>query len=403
MLYTRVGVMSRLQFLLSFLLFLVVANSQAFEVKISPAGRVRYESLSDYDFDTNLGDYKSFTGSRFWFLTELTHDDYKIVFQPQFSRTWGLDEAAGVASGGTVDPSLNVHQAFFLTPLSERFKLKLGRQELSYGDELVLGSVIWSNVGRSFDAIKIEWSMGKSQLDLFSSKLSDRNYANPNVGDKDLHGAYFSGRNDISLFKEVDLYLLDINDSTVNPHVDILSYGLRLKGSYSLLDYRAEGTKQHRMSADFSQFDFEVGLNFSSFGRWAINYFSATEGYNQLFPTAHKWLGIGDVVSRRNLKGYQFKHQMQINDRFKTEVTYHYFDRYSTNSTAFSFSGAALGNVTSLESKIGDEYDIILNYLHDENLSYQFGAAYFVPGRYLKQSGKQDDYAFIYLQVLLKI
>jgi len=389
--------------IVQFVVLMFSTFSHAFEVKLNPVGRVRYESLSNYDFNQSQGDFKSFTGSRFWVLAEMTHADYKMVFQPQFSRIWGLDELAGQASGGTIDPGLNVHQAYFLTPLSERFKLKLGRQELSYGDELVLGSVIWSNVGRSFDAIKVEWGMGKSQLDLFSSKLSDKNATAPGIGDKDLHGFYFSGRNDLDLIRETDFYFLDINDSTVNPHAEILSYGLRLKGGMSIFDYRGEVTKQQAMSQDSSQLDVEVGAAVASAGRIGLNYFAATERYNQLFPTAHKWLGIGDVVSRKNIKGYQIKHNYSWSERLKSELTYHYFERYSTDSTAFSFSGAALGSGSSSHAKIGDEYDLIFNYLQSENLSYQLGAAYFVPGKFLEGSGKNDDYTFIYLQVLLKL
>ncbi|MCB9072334.1 MAG: alginate export family protein [Bdellovibrionaceae bacterium] len=386
------------------LIFLLLSNiSYAYDFKLSPVGRVRYESLSDYDLNATAGDFKSFTGSRFWILAEMTHQDYKIVFQPQFSRTWGLDEVAGPSSGTTIDPTLNVHQAYFTTPISERFQLKLGRQELSYGDELVLGSVIWSNVGRSFDAIKLEWKMGHSQLHFFSSKLSDRNATVPSSGDKDLHGLYFSGRNEMTLFNEVDVYLLDINDSTVSPHIDTLSYGFRLKGYYSFWDYRGEFTKQHLMSRESSQFDVETGVQFDPWGRLAVNYFVATEGYNQLFPTAHKWLGIGDVVSRKNVKGFQIKHQLKINEKIKTEITYHKFERYDNGATAFAFSGAALGGSTSLNNDIGEEYDLIANFSQNENLSYQLGAAYFIPGQYLKDSAKADDYTFIYLQLMLKM
>lgn len=386
-----------------FYTLLVFQVSEAIDVQLKPVGRVRYESLTDYDLDSNQGGYKSFTGSRFWVLTEMTHKDYKLVFQPQFSRTWGLDEAAGPASGGTVDPSLNVHQAFFTAPLAERFSFKLGRQELSYGDELVLGAVGWSNVGRSFDAIKLEWSMGKSQLDFFSSKLSDKNVSAPSAGDKDLHGIYFSGRKDIVFLKEADVYLLNINDSTLNPHVDTVAYGLRLKGDVGFVDYRGEVTRQHISSQEASQFDAEIGLNSGVFGRLGLNYFAATESYNQLFPTAHKWLGIGDVVSRKNIQGYQIKHQQAWSPKIKSEITYHYFERYSLESTAFSFSGQALGTAASTESKIADEYNFILNYVHSENLNYQVGAAYFDPSAYLKQSGKNDECLFIYFQVLLKM
>ena len=136
------------------------SGARAFEHSFSPFARVRHESASNYDLDSSQGDYKSFTGSRFWLVFNAKHSGYEFYFQPQLGRSWGLDELGNSISGTTTDPYLSIHQVYATLPLfqSDRFHLKMGRQELSYGDDLVLGSVIWSNVGRSFDAAKIKIS-----------------------------------------------------------------------------------------------------------------------------------------------------------------------------------------------------------------------------------------------------
>ena len=35
--------------------------------------------------------------------------------------------------------------------------LKIGRQELSYGDERLVGAFAWNNIGRVFDSARVRW------------------------------------------------------------------------------------------------------------------------------------------------------------------------------------------------------------------------------------------------------
>jgi len=37
--------------------------------------------------------------------------------------------------------------------------LKVGRQELSYGEERLVGAFAWNNIGRVFDAVKVRWQI----------------------------------------------------------------------------------------------------------------------------------------------------------------------------------------------------------------------------------------------------
>ena len=384
------------------ILSILCPEAEALEYSFNPFARVRHESASNYDLDSSQGDYKSFTGSRFWLAFNATHNNYEFYFQPQLGRSWGLDELGNSISGTTTDPYLSIHQVYAILPLfqSESLRLKMGRQELSYGDDLVLGSVIWSNVGRSFDAARITWRMGSSHLDLFSAKLSEKNATTPSNGDKDLHGIYFSSKNDFEFFKDIDVYVLNYNDSTTVPHNDFTAYGIRVAGNYASLFHRFEFTFEDQNSSEY-QLDGELGYDGGVYGRLSVNYFEATDNYNQLFPTAHKWLGIADVVSRRNIKGYQLKHDLKWNESFSHSISYHRFLRSSTSQTAFKFSGAALGGTTNSDDHIGDEFDLIFNYKEDQNLSYQLGGAYFNPGEYLNASGLVDDALFWYLQITL--
>ncbi len=382
-------------------LLLVCHISYAYEFTVNPMARVRYESFNSYDLE---GAHRAFIGSRFWLLGTVKHEGYAFVFQPQFARTWGQEVDGLTASGGVVDPEAHVHQAYMLAPLYSHFNIKLGRQELAYGDELILGAVGWSNIGRSFDALKVEFEISNLQLDMFVSKLVDRNAVGPSVGDTDLYGMYFKMQNPFEILKETDLYVFGLNDKSLSPRQDILTAGARFTGKLHSFDHRLETIYQKIASSNEGQVDAEVGFTHELLGRLALNYFMATEHYNQMFPTAHKWLGIGDMVARRNIQGYQVKFQKNWNAKFKTELTYHNMFRYSTSETAYRMNGTTALGDTGLSSKnIAQEYDLIFNYVYDKNLSYQIGGAVFVPENYLKESGKDKTYTFGYLQVMLKL
>src|SRR5688572_23702607 len=52
-----------------------------------------------------------------------------------------------------------LHQAYFTIGNHKKFPLsaKIGRQEMIYGDERLIGAVGWNNIGRTFDAAKMRW------------------------------------------------------------------------------------------------------------------------------------------------------------------------------------------------------------------------------------------------------
>ncbi len=98
----------------------------------------------------------------------------RAFVQVQDARLWG-GESPSLALGtldGDAD-QLDVHQAFLeLDSLGgQPLALRLGRQELIYGNERLVGAVGWSNVGRSFDAARLRWAHGRLTADLVAAQL----------------------------------------------------------------------------------------------------------------------------------------------------------------------------------------------------------------------------------------
>jgi hypothetical protein len=98
----------------------------------------------------------------------------RVVVQVQDARLWGGEDPA--LALGTLDADadqFDLHQGFFeLDSLAgQPLALRVGRQELAYGNERLVGALGWANVGRSFDAARLRWSRGAVAVDVFAAQL----------------------------------------------------------------------------------------------------------------------------------------------------------------------------------------------------------------------------------------
>jgi hypothetical protein len=83
--------------------------------------------------------------------------------------------------------------------------LKVGRQELAYGDERLVGAFAWNNIGRVFDAAKLCWQNSWFGVDFFTSRvvIPEDNQFNVNNDYEWFSGMYLTTTN-------VPMHLADI-------------------------------------------------------------------------------------------------------------------------------------------------------------------------------------------------
>lgn len=388
----------------------VWAQDQKFE--IGGSARVRSEFRDNSDFSNTTKDYIDFVGSRFRVDMKMRVNERALVFiQPQFTKIWGEPELVPNSTttntstntgGATNDTPLDIHQAFFSYAQTERFSYTIGRRELNYGDELIVGGVGWSNVGRSFDLLLANFKFNHGTIDAFHSRLVDRNVGASGMGDRDFSGLYSSNR--ISDWMQAsDFYVFYLDDPSSGPAASITAYGLRVKSPIEAFDYRAEVTFENVKAAtksDELQYDVEVGytVHHGKSVRVACKYFYASDDFDQLFPTGHKWLGYADLISRRNIKGYHGRISAKPLPELTAAFDYHRFQRVETDQGAYRFGGASYGS-TGTDDLVADEYDLTITYKIDDDVTVEGGAARVFPGNYLKVNGGSDIASFYYLQI----
>ena len=164
---------------------------------------------------------------------------------------------------------LSLHQAYVFVGNHKEFpvSLKLGRQELVYGDQRQVGNFLWNNNARSFDAAKVRYQNSLGGLDLFTGGVvyqDNHNFDKSHYDTDKFSGAYFNLTKipGITQKQIVETYILSRNvekDSATEdwsgvaapfrqPYVqDLYTAGLRFKskpGAYGNWDYTAEGMYQ---------------------------------------------------------------------------------------------------------------------------------------------------------------
>lgn len=373
--------------------------------------QARSESLVRADFDGGPAtpNQASSTSYRFRFDFKGNGPDnsYVIFLQPQLVKTAGkLDDSSNVTSGSTTDTSVTGHQAYIKFSLLTDLELKVGRQELSYGDDLIIGALPWNMTARSFDAIKFQYQNlpMSGRLDLFVSKIQDNNVTASATPDYNFYGIYFAS-SPSQYLKEFDLYAFNKDQPTSTIKTDrddLYTLGARVKSPVGSFDYRAEVIAQEGPQKSDQQYDAEVGYTFDFLKiRVAGLYFLATKNYDQHFPTAHKFLGWADLIGRRNIEGQTLKLSSKPMDTLLFNVDYHMFRRQNENSPAYKLNGTTSWGSVGKNKDVARELDTRCVWNFKKNLDLELGYMFAFADDYIKdQNSKARDTAtFSYVQL----
>jgi hypothetical protein len=254
------------------------------------------------------------------------------------------------------------------------YRLDAGRFAMNYGDALVIGDLGWNEAARAFNGVRLRVTPGEKPffIDGFVTVINEGRSVSldPVALDSYFFGLYAGLGPLLAEEFDLDLYALgfstaghdavpltDPNDATVtipgdqDPATE-LTFGTRVKGKVAPLDYRAEAGLQigkRTVAPTFAspapdarsrfayQADGEVGLSFGGF-RVGLEGLIASgddittptkdEGYNDLFPTGHKWLGLMDVLPQRtNVVSGVLHLKYQPTKEWLVMLDGHYFGR----------------------------------------------------------------------------
>jgi len=321
-----------------------------------------------------------------------------LRFAPQVDGFWGNQPST------VSNPNLGVNEAY-LRLSNDLFKLDVGHFMMNYGDALVIGNLGWHQTARSFDGARVRFAPKGSKywVDVFATRLGEGiggPDASPFAGDVVFTGIYADFGKLLTDKTVLEPYLLgQIWGSQDNVAVDPAdptmgtttqqgaaqgTFGVRAKQSYGMFDVRLElGLQFGKRRAGFNnvsvfayQIDGEVGVKPIKGLRLGLEGLIASgddpnstknEAWSQLYPTAHKFLGLMDIMGgRSNVASGVFHLAYSGIERFVFKADAHVFVRPQT--------------VAGQKSYAGTELDLNAIYILGKGLKLRVMYAVFVPG-----------------------
>lgn len=325
----------------------------------------------------------AFTSMRVRLGARVTIDEHVSAFvQMQDVRIFG--EETNTLTDFRAD-NFDVHQAYIdvHTPGgSPRLAARVGRQELLFGGQRLVGPVGWTQQGRSFDGVKLTADAEAVRVDVIGAQLTDATAVTA-TDNSYFVGSYATVRN--AGPGALDLYVLfNAMDGAVKTNQATL--GARWAGDVDAYQFRGELSYQggDRSGIDVSAFMFgaRVGRAFADGkGRVTLwyDYLSGdddpTDGtvkvFDTLFATNHKFYGFADYflnipvnTGGRGLQDIAVKGSVNPHERVTLALDVHSFH-------AAKSAGLSTGH-------FGEELDFTAGYRHNRNFGVSAGLSYFI-------------------------
>lgn len=296
---------------------------------------------------------------------------------------------------------------------------RLGRQEIVFGDQRLVGHAGWLNAGRTFDAARVTLRPKAAQIDLFAAsvvRILDDEFDKSGNGNR-FAGAYVSSPRVLpaALIEPYVFWRRDVNLRAETGAIGTLEQtttGARLVGKLPRqLDYNVEMDIQRG------------GLGPDSIRAWAghwqlretlpgkntphvtgeYNYASGdanpSDGirgtFDPLYPTAHDKYGLADQVGWRNIQHVRVGFDIAPLKATPITVNYHSYWLAQARDALYSASGAPLARVVTgaASTRVGQEIDVQVSRPLFPQLVLNAGYSHLVAGPFLKEATPGASYS----------
>ncbi len=406
----------------SFLLIFILSSSSLFaqEMKVNAQFRYRGEfaknksAFNTATFGDNLaGDSFGLLRSRIG-LTFTGTDDVSAFFQLQDSRRLG--EETSTLFDANAD-QFDLHQGFLVVNrfLSDDLSLKLGRMEISLGNQRFIGAVRWSNTGRSFDGALLERKNNPLSFTLFGASIHDEVPTLHFDPDENLYGLFGSYKQSEARTINGFAFLNTNSDRiTGGPDDDDLKLvrltaGFDYTASVANFSYEFEGAAQfgkqdvglNRARDNIKAYMYGFRLKYLSpnvkkpFIGVGYDFLSGDDNpldgdnksFDTLFATNHKFYGFMDyfinipaATSQLGLQDFMVNTGFTPRNDIIVAADWHYLRAHEENDA---------GN-----SAFRNELDVTLRYNYRQDLGFQAGVSLFIPGEIPDETPNNDTIGY---------
>jgi len=396
------------------------------------------EYRARYQKDTNRGAPAAPHANNSFYLGRLLlHADiqtsmgWNVYLEAIDARSSSEDLAPSVMDRNTLDM-----RNYYMRYSEGDTAIRIGRTDLSYGAERLVSNLDWANVRRSFEGVVLQQKMQTGVVDVF---LTHPVTVTAHERDRDDDSNWFSGIYSTWDLGEsdqegLDVYLLALNE-TSNRFSEFVSLGvpgpLRGRDIYTIgarhwteegdFDTEVEFARQSGLSGGatvraysitaragmtFYEGDYapRIGIDLD-YASGDDNPFDTRKGtFNQLFPLAHGYFGLADLIGRQNIIDIQPNVTMLLDDMTTLKISLHNFHLADKHDSAYNAAGGVLASDTTFSSGrfVGNELDITL--LHEPDYLGQLdqimlGMAVFSPGHFIQVNKSKSTIHRVFAQV----
>jgi len=280
---------------------------------------------------------------------------------------------------------------------------RVGRQELLYGAQRLISPLDWGNTRRTFQGAKLFWQGKKWNVDGFWTRPVIVNTKNFDSTDhqQEFYGLWgtYKGRE-----KETyDLFWLGrSNYQSLFPAGGSLKFQtvggrwssnkgplkVELQGAYQFGDFAAQ-------SHSAGMYTIGVGHQFESmtwkptvwgYFDWASGDNTIGNGFDQLFPLAHKYLGFMDFFSRRNIQDLNVLLTADPAERLRLLAWWHAFWLENSNDVPYNVNGSPFTTTPGGDSYLGQELDLLAKIKVSPRMVLLLGYSHFFTGDWYRSN-----------------
>ena len=338
--------------------------------------------------------------------------NHRLPNAPPYQNIWDIREAyaqLGNSKEGWID-------------------LVVGRQMFSFGDERVIGPSDWSNMGRTFDTVRLDLHPSGVKVSIFAASVINAldGRVDHHIQGNNIYGIYSSFAHLIP-HAALEPYVLwrvapgnvPLPETAGRGHLSEVTGGARIAGTLPAnFDYDIEMNKQAgslgRYSIDAWAGHWNVGYTFKNARTKPrpfveYNYASGNRNPNsntwgthdQIYPSAHDKMDFADQFGWKNIKDLRGGASEKVAARWTLTEIFNDLWLATKNDAVYASSGAVAipAHPGATSNHLGIELDLIAEYKQNGHVTYGIGLAHLFAGRYLNEAtrGKDFNYSFAYI------
>ena len=390
--------------------------------------------------------------TRLWADADV-NEHLRVFIQLQDSRVFGAEgTTVGFANAGVENSIMDIHQGYF--DVKKLFDLPLtvrvGRQEITWGDHRVIGNFVWSNYGRVFDGGRFLWDTDSIHAEVIATTVDEDGYFGvdgSNNSDESMYAAQLAFKKLVpgALLELMYIQKNDQDDSATNatlaatgnartdtngstdngsgvvihdigaridgklPNLDAIDYTLEAHGQFG--DYGGQDQKAWAFAGRTGYTCKEVAWT----PRFGVEYDFASgdddstdskhETFDNLYPTNH-WqgnYGFVDLISWQNLQDFRGNIKVSPTSKMTVQVDYHYY-LLAEEEDGWYLANASLatarpaGGFTSNDDNLAQEVDLTVSYDLYKNVKILAGYSWFGAEDWIEDNVGDIDTSWGYLQ-----